>query len=175
MLTSWQRIWIYCTEPVYQSVDEEFSSPYVISILHSVFTIQKHFFFSSALLFPILLWSQLVAMRKVWWNTPEITLVPNGSPGSKMLHPSAAVWCGTDKKVWLSSSHILPRERRANVKTIPRWAEILRLIPCLVPTEMWCFCVLSAFGCSSVPFQWTWTEFLIWHRCQERALSLNKD
>lgn len=135
----------------------------------------RNIFFSSALLFPILIWSQLVAMRKIWWNTPEITLAPNRSPGSQMLHHRAAVWCGTDKKVWLLSSHILTRGHCANVKTIHRWAETLRLISCLVPAEMWCFCVLSAFGCSSVPFQWTWTEFLIWHLCQERALSLNKD
>lgn len=101
-------------------------------------------------------------MGTIWWNTPEATVAPNWRSCSQMVHCSAAVWCGTDRQMYLSKCHVLPRGHHANVKMIHK------------RTEMWCFWGSSVFGCSSLLFQCKRMQFLIWHLYQERALSLKK-
>lgn len=96
------------------------------------------------------------------------------SPKAKGRQPDAALWRGTDGHMWLWNCHVLPRAHHANVKMILSWTEALGSLLCLLPAEMWCFCGSSVFGCMFVLFCSKGVQFLIWHLCQGRALTLKK-
>lgn len=95
-------------------------------------------------------------------------------PKVRGRRPGAAMWGGTDGQAWLWSCQLLPRAHHTNMKMVWSWTEAFESLLCLLPAAMWCFCGSSVFGWRFVLFCSEGVQFLTWHLCQGRTLTLKK-